>query len=163
VYNKPLQPAIFAFFSVLCLKFLTANGLIFATHSPRIMKRILFFLIASLLFSAFIGDAFDNISSAFRAGDARQLAAYFGPTIDLTLMEREEVYSKGQAEIMLKDFFTKNPPKAFQLVHKGSSQEGTQYGIGQLTSNNGKEFRITFNTRNTNGKIILNELRIELD
>lgn len=127
------------------------------------MKRLVTLFLVPIMLLGFTGDAFDNISNAFRSGDARQLASFFGTTIDLTLLDREDVYSKGQAEIMLKDFFARNPPKSFQLVHKGSSQEGTQYGIGELQTGNGKEFRVTFNLRITNGKQVLNELRIELD
>lgn len=127
------------------------------------MKRLVVLFLVPIMIMGFAGDTFDSISNAFRAGDARQLASFFGTTIDLTLLDREDVYSKGQAEIMLKDFFTRNPPKSFQLVHKGSSQEGTQYGIGELMTANGKEYRITFNLRNTNGRPLLNELRIEQD
>jgi hypothetical protein len=127
------------------------------------MKRIVLFLIAPFLLSAFATDAFESISNAFRFGDAKSLASYFGSTIDLTLLDKEDVYSKGQAEMMLKDFFSRNPPKSFQIVHKGSSQEGTQYGIGHLSTTNGKEFRVTFNSRSSGGKLVINDLRIELD
>lgn len=127
------------------------------------MKRKVLLLLTPLLIAATALDAFESVTNAFRAGDAKLLASFFGQTIDLTLLDKEDVYSKGQAEMMLKDFFSRNPPKNFQIVHKGNSQEGTQYGIGHLSTTNGKEFRVTFNSRSSGGKLIINDLRIELD
>ena len=36
----------------------------------------------------------------------------------------------------MKDFFTQHPPKAFELKHQGSSDNGSLYMIGNYTSGN---------------------------
>ena len=106
-------------------------------------------------------DVYDDIAFSIRSGDARQLATFFGPTIDLTILSQEDVYSKVQAEQVIKDFFSKNPPKSFEIIHKGASPEGTQYAIGTLVTTTGKKFRTSFYLKNTAGKNTLQELRIE--
>ena len=75
----------------------------------KISSVLLFLLVSTSLLAL---DIFDDIGNALRTGDSRQLSSYFGPTIDLTIGLREDVYSKAQAELILKDFFTKNPPKS---------------------------------------------------
>ena len=98
-------------------------------------------------------DVFDEIAFAIRSGDAKQLSSYFGPTLDLTIINREDVYSKAQAEQDIKDFFSKNAPK--------SSPEGTQYAIGNLVSSSGKSYRTSFYFKSSGGKNVLMELRFE--
>ena len=125
------------------------------------LKKILLLLLLSS--SVIAADIYDEIANSIRTGDAKQLATFFGNSIDLTIMEKENVYSKAQAEFILKDFFGKNPPKSFTILHKGSSPEGTQYAIGNLITSSGKTFRISFYIKNNNGKFVLQELRIETE
>jgi hypothetical protein len=113
--------------------------------------------------SAIAADVYEDIANSIRTGNASQLAAYFAANIDLTVIDKENVYSKAQAEFILKDFFAKNPPKTFTVLHKGSSPEGMQYTIGNLVTENGKTFRTSFYVKNSGGKYLLQELRIEIE
>ncbi len=126
------------------------------------MKKISSLLALFLIIgSSFAMDVYDEISLSIRSGDAKQLSSFFGPTIDLTIINKEDVYSKAQAEQVIKDFFSKNTPKSFTIIHKGASPEGTQYAIGSLVATNGKTFRTSFYIKSSNGKNILQELRFE--
>ena len=122
-------------------------------------KKIVFLLFLST--QLFALDIFDDIANSIRSGDARQLAVFFGNTIDLQIIDQENVYSKAQAEYIIKDFFIKNQPKTFTILHKGSSPEGIQYVIGNLTTTKGKSFRTSFYLKTIEGKSVLQELRIE--
>jgi hypothetical protein len=126
-------------------------------------KSILICSIPLLLLSAFTQDSFDQLAAAIRTGNAHRISEYFGATVDFNLLEKEDVYGKGQAELMLRDFFAKNPPRDFQLVHQGKSPEGTKYGIGNLISTNGKNFRISFYLKTSDGKQIIKEFWVEAD
>jgi len=105
----------------------------------------------------------DEIGNAIRAGDSKQLASYFANTIDLTILNREDSYSKTQAELIVRDFFTKNPPKSFTVVHKGTSKEGTLYGIGTLVTTKGGAFRTSFFAKQSGEKYFIQELRFETE
>ena len=126
------------------------------------MKKIrIIIALLAIVTTAFAVDLYDEIGTAIRNGDARQLAIYFDNTVDVTILDKENVYSKAQAEFVIKDFFSKNPPKTFNIIHKGSSPEGTQYAIGNLVTENGKTLRISFYIKNAAGKSAIQELRIE--
>ncbi|MBK8362157.1 MAG: DUF4783 domain-containing protein [Bacteroidetes bacterium] len=126
------------------------------------MKKTISLIMLLLVFSqSYSLDVFDEIAFAIRSGDAKQLSTYFGPTLDLTIINREDVYSKAQAEQVIKDFFSKNAPKSFTIIHKGSSPEGTQYAIGNLVSSSGKSYRTSFYFKSSGGKNVLMELRFE--
>jgi hypothetical protein len=122
--------------------------------------KILAFLFA-MLFSLAYADVCDDIGNAIRSGDSKQVSAYFGSSVDLTLLTQEDVYSKAQAELLVRDFFSKNPPKSFSVVHRGSSREGTQFAVGNLVTSSGKTFRTSFTLKNNQGKFIIQELRFE--
>ncbi len=125
-----------------------------------LIKVIIILLISQRVFAS---DIFEDISNAIRSGESHQLSTYFGNTVDLTILEQENVYSKAQAELVVKDFFEKNRPKSFTILHKGSSPEKTQYAIGNLVTSNGRTFRVSFYIKNTQGKNLMQELRIETE
>ncbi|MCC6385688.1 MAG: DUF4783 domain-containing protein [Bacteroidia bacterium] len=108
-------------------------------------------------------DIFDDLTSVIRSGDSRQISRYFGSNVDLTILSSEEVYSKAQAEQVLKDFFTKNPPRSFNFIHKGLSKDGAKYAIGSYVSTQGASYRTYIFIKTVNGSEIIQELRFEKD
>lgn len=93
--------------------------------------------VAGLLLSA---DSFsqaeviDQVKEAVKAGSAKELAKYFSQTIDVTIEDKVENYSKAQAEFVLRDFFKAHPPNEFNIIHQGSSKGGQPFAIGQYKS-----------------------------
>lgn len=106
-------------------------------------------------------DIYDDVSAAIRSGNSKEVAKFFNANVDLAILTQEDVYSKVQAELILKDFFVKNVPKAFTIVHRGTSKEGSMYSIGTLTTAQGLSFRVYFFIKQINGKYYLQELRFE--
>jgi len=119
------------------------------------------FLLLSIQCIAASADIYDEIADAIRAGDAHHIAGYFDAKVNLALSNQEDVYSKAQAELLIKDFFSKNPSKSFTLVHKGSSKEGSLFAVGTLTCTNGKSFRVSFVMKSVKGTNTIQELRFE--
>lgn len=100
-----------------------------------------------------------GIVNATRNGDAKKLAEYFNENIELVLPRKSGIFSKSQAEMVLKEFFVQNPPEGFRIIHEGSRQNAS-FAIGNYTS--GKEvFRIYYLTKNANNKLFIHQLRIE--
>lgn len=100
------------------------------------------------------------IISAIKSGDAGALSQYFINTIDLTLLDQDDVFSKSQAEAMLKSFFSKNTPKSLSIDHQGTSKLQDHYTIGTVTTNAGK-YRFTFFLKKMDTKYLIKQLRIE--
>lgn len=119
------------------------------------------FLLLSISCLAASADIYDELADAIRAGDAHHIAGYFDAKVNLALSNQEDVYSKAQAELLIKDFFTRNPAKSFTLVHKGSSKEGSLFAVGTLTCTNNKTFRVSFVMKSVKGANTIQELRFE--
>ena len=82
-----------------------------------------------------------NISTAMKAGSSKELIKYCNANMEIKMDGKTSNYSVAQAEVILKDFFLKNPPKGFQYIHQGASPEGLKYTIGTYSVDDGK-FRV---------------------
>jgi hypothetical protein len=100
-----------------------------------------------------------NISVALKAGNSASLSDHFNENIELTILEKDGIYSKTQAEQIVKDFFAANSPKVFNLLHEGG-KGGAHYAIGELKTDNGT-YRVYFLIKMINNQSFINQLRIE--
>lgn len=103
---------------------------------------------------------FEDVVSAIKQGDAGSLSRYLDNTVEINMSGKSTSYSKAQAEIILKDFFSKNQVKSFELVHQGEGGGGSRYGIGNMGTSGGN-FRTSFFLQKKGGSMVLNELRFE--
>lgn len=131
----------------------------------KMKKYLLVTLLSCLtLFSCYAipvpSEAFqDGITAALKSGSAKELSKFFNVNIDLSVLDKQDIYSKAQAELILKDFFTKNQPSNFTVLHQGG-KEGSKYLIGNLTTSGGT-FRVTINIKNQDNAQVIHQLRIE--
>ncbi len=79
-----------------------------------------------------------NISTAMKAGSSKELIKFCNANLEIKMDGKTSNYSVAQAEVVLRDFFLKNPPKGFQYIHQGASPEGLKYTIGTYTIDRGK-------------------------
>ncbi len=77
-----------------------------------------------------------RIEAAIKVGDATGIAVFFGDRVEITIAERAEVFSKNQAQYVLKEFFMNYPIRNFSLMAKGST-ENTYYAVGFYVSDRG--------------------------
>lgn len=101
----------------------------------------------------------EAIVLAFRAGNAEELTKHFYNNIELIILEKEDVYSKTQAEQILRKFFTDHRPSSFNIIHEGG-KETSRYAIGSLSTSSGN-FRVSFLIKNQDGTPLIHQLRIE--
>jgi len=124
------------------------------------MKRFFtLFTIIALLSSFTFSIGIEDIVVALKNGNASQVARYFDNTVEITLPEKSNSYSKSQAEMILKDFFANNPIKGFDVIHKGENA-GSQYCIGTLFTKNAS-FRTTVFMKQKGDRQTLQEIRFE--
>ena len=101
----------------------------------------------------------DQVVTALKKGNAGELSRYFDNTIEISLPDRSDSYSRSQAEIVLKDFFDTKGVQNFTAGHKGS-KNGSEYCIGVLITRSGS-FRTTIYMKQKSDRQLLQELRIE--
>lgn len=133
----------------------------------RDMKKLQLFVIIAiaLIGSAFKPlagpdqDLFNELSNSFKQGNVKEIAKYFANTVDVTLPNSEDQYSKSQAEIVLKNFFTQHSPSSFNLEHQGASNNG-KYMVGSLVTGKGT-FKVYVFVKDIGGQKSISELKIE--
>jgi hypothetical protein len=126
----------------------------------RLMRLFAYtFLCFALTGTALTQDTPAGIVESFKKGNARDLARHFNNNIELVVLDNEDVYSKSQAELILRDFFSANPPDKFDMLHQGGPKS-SRFGIGNLQTKNGN-FRIHFLLRLKEDVYLIHLLRIE--
>ena len=74
-----------------------------------------------------------EIERAFGSGDAEKLLPYLGSTIDLRILETENLYGNAQAKVLLSNFFTANPLAGFVVIHRKMRSDNSFF-IGTYSS-----------------------------
>jgi antitoxin component YwqK of YwqJK toxin-antitoxin module len=123
------------------------------------MKKLLLSAIIITASSSFTYISFTEVINAIKSGNAAEVAKYFDNTVEITLPGKSSSFSKRQAELVLRDFFSQNPIKNFQVIHQ-SEKAGSQYCIGNLTTATGV-FRTTIYIKQSGNKELIQELRFE--
>jgi len=123
--------------------------------------KLFFALLLVSLSAAAAGDITDEIALAVKSGNSKEISAYFTDNIDLKVLQQEDVYSKAQAELIVKDFFTKHTVKSFEIDHR-SVKNDTRFAIGKLDTSAGK-FRVYFLIKKSSGKLRIQQFRIEAE
>ena len=124
------------------------------------MKRSLLLLPVLLItISSLAQGGIDEVISAMKSENASGITKYFDNYIDIVMPDKGSNYSKSQGEIILKDFFSNNGVKNFEVRHKGNNDNG-DYCIGTLHTKNGN-YRATVYMRVKNNKQVIQDIRIE--
>jgi hypothetical protein len=128
------------------------------------MKKILgmVYVSASLFLLSFApAYSIEQVLSALKKGDAVALSKYFDSRVDISLPNKSDNFSKNQAEMILKDFFSSNEVKDFVVKHKGENN-GSQFCIGLLQTRNGN-FRTKLYMKQKGGQQFVQEIAFQLE
>ena len=101
-----------------------------------------------------------QIENGLKTCNAKMIASCFNENVELIILDKENVCSKEQGEMILSDFFSKNRPTDFKLTHQGGTD--SVYGIGKMQTATAN-FRIYFMLKSFANKPLLVQLRIEKD
>ncbi|MBN1926195.1 MAG: DUF4783 domain-containing protein [Prolixibacteraceae bacterium] len=101
----------------------------------------------------------EDIIISIKAGNSATLARHFNQNVELVVLENENVYSKAHAQQVIQDFFSKNKPVSFSIIHKADKGD-LNYAIGTLKTENG-QFRVYFLIKKINNVSFIHQLRIE--
>lgn len=101
----------------------------------------------------------DDIVAALKTGNVEKMAKYFDGMIDVNLPGKSNSFSKGQAELVIKDFFSLNKVKNFELQHSGSNTS-SNFIIGTLVTSGGN-YRTTVYMRTKGDKNLIQGIEFE--
>ena len=126
--------------------------------------RILY-LLATLLCLSFgawaqsVQSACTDVEHAIEGGDAAKLFPYFGSTVDLRILETENVYGNAQAQVLLSNFFTSHPPASFVVAHRKLRSDNSFF-IGTYISN-ANSYRISVFLKTEQDKTRISQILIQ--
>ena len=124
------------------------------------MKRSLLLLpVFMIAIAALAQGGIDDVISAMKSGNASGVTKYFDSYVDITIDDKGSNYSRSQGELILKDFFSNNGVRSFELKHKGNNDNG-DYCIGTLQTKNGN-YRATVYMRLKGNKLVIQDIRIK--
>lgn len=121
---------------------------------------VTFFVFIAIHTSSAQTQKFDAIADALRTGNSSALANFFEGNVEITIVSGGASYSKSQAELVLKKFFSGHPAKSFSLAHEGTSPEGSKYFIGDLITTTGSYHTYVY-AKMINKKLVVQEIRFE--
>lgn len=129
-----------------------------------VLKKIttLFILFVTVLANTAFAQIPDDITTSFNTGNSKLLSAYFNQNVELVVMDKDNVYSKAQAEQIVASFFNSFTPaeeNAFSIIHD-SGKQGAKSVIGKLKTTKGN-FRVYFLLKKDGSKEYIHQLRIE--
>jgi hypothetical protein len=127
-----------------------------------IMKTLIFVLLFSPAFLFAQGaTGLDAISAALNSGDVETLSKYFLDNVEISIQDKEQIYTKAKAADVLRSFFDANKPKSFSQVHKGTSRESSdQYCIGNLSAVT-SDYRVYLYLKVSGNSISIQEIRMD--
>ncbi len=145
------------------------NGIVLAKQLfyiiKMLFKSVLSFLFLFLYFQPEMptqADIADDLAFHFKQGNTKEIAKNFATSVELIIIDQEDVYNRAQAEQILKDFFLKNPPLKSTIIHKLSNNPNYRLCILSLHTKTEK-FRVTITMKKFSNNFLINELRIEVD
>lgn len=134
------------------------------------MKRVIFPLLAACFFffssfnkvEGFAGADtvdVDAVVVALNEGNASNLSKYFDNRVDIGLPRKSDNYSRTQAEMIIRDFFSNNGVRNFELKYK-TEKGGTNYCVGTLKTKSG-DYRTTLLMKQKGAKQYLQDISFQ--
>ncbi len=103
--------------------------------------------------------ALEDVSNGVRTGNVAAISPYFDNIVPITLNNTQSAYSKQQAEMVLKDFFSRNTPKEFLVASSGTSNNA-KFVIGEMITNSGIKYSVYILLKEKEHVFYLQELRL---
>ncbi|MEY3236561.1 MAG: hypothetical protein RI883_662 [Bacteroidota bacterium] len=103
---------------------------------------------------------YTTIEKAFVSNDASHIVALGKDKMLINILGKEGAYSQSQANLVLKDFFTKKPGTTFKFIFKGKETADGSFAIGTYESK-GESYRVTLHFKKIGSDFKIESLNIE--
>jgi hypothetical protein len=130
----------------------------------NIFKKLVLLVSCTLLF--FTGQAQNNrspledMANAIKNSRVTDMVKYFDNFVPVTINNNQSVYSHNQAQVVIQDFFDKNPPRDFNVMDNGSPDNNSKFMIGTLTDAKGQKYSVYILMKMKDGNYLLQDLRM---
>ena len=136
----------------------------------RTLQIIFLTLVVGCIFSGFITEKAareleiaEKIKGSIKSGNAHNLAVHFEKNLDLVIDAEHVEFRRvrdGQAELILKNFFKKYPPKDFKYGFQGTASK-VRYCTATYQALNGNSCQVYILMRVTEKEYLINTLHFK--
>ncbi|MCF8448938.1 MAG: DUF4783 domain-containing protein [Taibaiella sp.] len=125
-----------------------------------------FILLVSCIFSLFTVNAqtarqpMEEVVNAIKNNRIEDMSKFFDNIVPVTINNTQTIYSRNQAEVVLKDFFDKNIPKDFLIMDNGSPNNSSKFIIGSLITPGGNKYNVYILMKLKDNMYLLQEIRL---
>jgi len=125
-----------------------------------------FILLVSCTFFLFTAQAqtarppMEDVVNAIKNNRIEDMSKYFDNIVPVTINNTQTIYSRNQAEVVLKDFFDKNIPKDFLIMDNGSPTNSSKFIIGSLITPSGTKYNVYILMKLKDSNYLLQEIRL---
>jgi hypothetical protein len=105
----------------------------------------------------------EDMANAIKNNHVSDIVKYFDSFVPITINGSQSVYSRNQAEVVLRDFFEKNPAKDFDVMDNGAADNTSKFMIAALTDTHGIKYSVYILMKLKDSKYVLQELRFNKD
>ena len=109
-----------------------------------------------------LGGTIEKIAGLIKQGNVHELANFFAANVDISIIDESDVYSKTQAEIILKKFFTTNKPSSVKILHRVNSNPNYNFAVLIVTTDKGV-YRVALTMKGAGEALSIIEFRIEAE
>jgi hypothetical protein len=125
------------------------------------MNLVQFLLVNMLLIFSPMNDVpYPSLQKGFETSDAESISNLGKDKMLINILGKEGAYSQPQANLVLKDFFSKKPCSSFNFIFKGKESADGTFAIGTYESK-GENFRITIHFKKADADFKIESLIIE--
>ncbi len=105
----------------------------------------------------------EDMTNAIRNDRVSDMVKYFDNFVPLTINNAQSIYSRNQAEVVLKDFFDKNIPKELDVNDNGSPDNTSKFIICTCTMTNGLKYNVYMLMRLKDGNYMIQDFRLNVE
>lgn len=96
----------------------------------------------------------EEMAFSFKNGSSKELSNYFGSRVEINISGSSGLYSKNQAEQVMRDFFRKYPPQNFVIVNRSGGNTEITSSIGNYFSTDTK-FKVFIKVKSENDMLAI--------
>lgn len=102
----------------------------------------------------------EDVVNAIKNNRIEDMSKYFDNIVPVTINNNQTIYSRNQAEVVLKDFFDKNVPKDFLIMDNGSPNQTSKFIIGTLLTPSGSKYNVYILIKQKDANYYLQDIRL---
>ena len=102
----------------------------------------------------------EDVVNAIKNNRIEDMSKYFDNIVPVTINNTQTIYSRNQAEVVLKDFFDKNLPKDFLIMDNGSPNTTSKFIIGTLLTPAGTKYNVYILIKQKDANYYLQDIRL---